>query len=107
MARGSALAQDTPSQQSSPRQGNSQPQRTPQEERKDEGTNPAQLAATKTVQAAVATRKVGKAALFKARDWESCWLTGVFVGRGQPRVPLTSQERQAIYLQQMLVTPGA
>jgi hypothetical protein len=59
------------------------------------------------VQAAVATKKIGKAALFKAHVWESGWLTSVFVGTDQPRVPLTAQERQAIYLQQTLVTPGA
>lgn len=113
IACGGALAQDAPGQQSPPPQGNSQPEQSPKpepspkEEKKDESTNPAQYAATKTVQAAVATKRMGKAALFKARDWESGWLTGVYVGTGQPRVPLTMQERQAIYLQQTLVTPGA
>ncbi len=59
------------------------------------------------MQAAVATKEMGKAALFKARDWESGWLTGIFVGTNQPRVPLTVQERRAIYLDQTLATPGA
>ena len=59
------------------------------------------------MQAAVATKKLGKAALFKARDWESGWLTGVYVGTGQPLVPLTNQERRVIYLDQTLATPGA
>jgi hypothetical protein len=77
-------------------------------EDKKEGTpNPAELAASKTVEAAVATEKMGKAALFKARDWESGWLTGVFVGTNEPLVPLTGQGRRTIYLHQTLTTPGA
>lgn len=118
-----ALAQDAPTQargpqQSTPAQGQSQPEQSPKaepsspepsskEEKKEESPNPAQYAAEKTVQAAVATREMGKAALFKARDWESGWLTGIFVGTDQPRVPLTVQERRVIYLNQTLTTPGA
>lgn len=118
-----AVAQEEPAQQPSAPQGNSQPQtsskpsQSPDDEKKDDGKkeeekkneslNPAQMAAERTVQAAVATEKVGKAALFKARDWESGWLTGIYVGSGQPRVPLTSEERRVIYLNQTLATPGA
>ncbi|HEV2687944.1 MAG TPA: hypothetical protein VGV35_05295, partial [Bryobacteraceae bacterium] len=112
-----APAQSPPApQQPAAPQGSSQPQPSPQnqappeapkKETKEESSNPAQYAAEKTVQAAVATREVGKAALFKARDWESGWLTGIFVGTDQPRVPLTVQERRAIYLNQTLATPGA
>jgi hypothetical protein len=112
-----APAQSPPApQQPAAPQGSSQPQPSPQnqappeapkKETKEESSNPAQYAAEKTVQAAVATREVGKAALFKARDWESGWLTGIFVGMDQPRVPLTVQERRAIYLNQTLATPGA
>lgn len=107
-----ALAQD---QQSAPPQGNSQPDQSseqpPKEEKKGEGSNPVQAAAQKTrevsVQAAEATKKAGEAALIKARDWESGWLTGVFVERGQTLVPLTTQQRREIYLEQTLATPGA
>jgi hypothetical protein len=118
-----ALAQEEPAQQPSAPQGNSPPQtsskpdgsppgRSPndekkEEEKKNESLNPAQMAAERTVQAAVATKKVGKAALFKARDWESGFLTGIYVGTGQPLVPLTSEERRVIYLHQTLATPGA
>jgi hypothetical protein len=84
---------------------------TPEQEKKDDSPNPAQAAAemTKqvTVQAAAATKKAGTAALLKARDWESGWVTGVFVGTGQPLIPLTNSERRTIYLQQTLLTPGA
>jgi hypothetical protein len=116
IAGGDALAQDAPAGQSSPGQETTPSQQTPgednqkqdkKEEKKDEGANPAQYAADKTMQAAVATKKIGKAALFKARDWESGWLTGVYVGTGQPLVPLTNQERRVIYLDQTLATPGA
>ncbi|HEX4785355.1 MAG TPA: hypothetical protein VH350_13510 [Candidatus Sulfotelmatobacter sp.] len=105
-----------PSSPPAPASGNSQPQAAPQEqtpasppqeEKKEENSNPAQYAGKKTVQAAVATRKIGKAALFKARDWESGWLTGVYVGQGQPLLPVTPSERREIYLAQTLATPGA
>ena len=113
-----AVAQEEPAQQPSAPQGNSQPQTSTkpsqspndakkEEEKKDENLNPAQMAAERTMQAAVATEKVGKAALFKARDWESGWLTGIYVGTGQPLVPPTAQERRVIYLDQTLATPGA
>lgn len=115
-----AFAQNEPQQPASPPAtppGNSQPQAAPQEqtpaspapqeEKKEENQNPAQYAEQKTVQAAVATREIGKAALFKARDWESGWLTGVYVGQGQPLLPVTPSERREIYLAQTLATPGA
>jgi hypothetical protein len=110
-----AFAQNEPNPQNTPQNAGSAPAQSPQsekpEEKKDESSNPAPSAAERTkaatVQAAVATKKAGTAALLKARDWESGWLTGVFVGTGQPLVPLTVNERRAIYLQQTLVTPGA
>jgi hypothetical protein len=106
-----ALAQDEPKQQPSAPQGNSQPEAASQpgqspndekkgEEKKTESPNPAQVAA-------VATRDMGKAALFKARDWESGFLTGIYVGSGQPLLPVTREERRVIYLDQTLATPGA
>jgi hypothetical protein len=107
-----ARAQDAPAAQSTPAQENPQTQAPPpedkqEEKKKDESATPGQYAAEKTIQAAVATKKVGKAALFKARDWESGWLTGVYLSRDQPLVPLTQNLRQAIYLDQTLATPGA
>lgn len=46
-------------------------------------------------------------ALVKARDWESGWLTGVFVRKGETMTPLTAPQRRELYLQQTLTTPGA
>jgi hypothetical protein len=131
-----ALAQDEPKQPASPPPGNSQPEQAPQanppdqtpqpqapqqqspqesapqeqapkEEKKDESPNPAQMAAEKTVQAAVATRNLGQAALLKARDWESGWLTGVYVEEGKTMIPLSAKQRREIYLEQTLTSPGA
>ena len=83
----------------------------PKEEKKDESPNPAQAAAEKTkevtVQAAVATKNLGQAALIKARDWESGWLTGTYVGAGRTIVPMTPKQRREIYLEQTLTSPGA
>ena len=134
---GSAMAQSEPSSQSNPLPNSSNSQTSPQpaqpqdqsspgqspqqdkpqqekkdkdEDKKDEGANPAQAAAEKTkdvtVQAAEATKKLGTEALLKARDWESGWLTGVYVEKGRALVPMTVQ-RQEIYLQQTLASPGA
>ncbi len=58
-------------------------------------------------QAADATKRMGEAALVKARDWESGWFTGVFVPKGGAVTPLTFPQRREYYLQQTLVTPGA
>ena len=112
-----ALAQDEPTQPPASPPGNSQPAQSsqeqapqkeaPKEEKKDEGPNPAQMAAEKTVEAAVATKNLGQAALVKARDWESGWLTGVYVGEGRTMTSLTSKQRREIYLEQTLATPGA
>ena len=126
LASRGALAQDEPSPQPAPQPDNSQPEQStqqqppqeqppkessPHDEKKDEGLNPAQLAAGKTVaatvQAAEATKKLGQEVLFKARDWESGWLTGVYVAEGQLMTPLTGKQRGEIYLEQTLATPGA
>ena len=45
--------------------------------------------------------------LIKLRDWEVGWLTGPFVGKEGQLVSLTAPERQRMYLEQTLTTPGA
>jgi len=59
-----------------------------------------------TMQAAEATKKAGQEALIKARDWEGGFLTGVYVERGRPLVPMTVKQRREIYLQQTFTRPG-
>jgi hypothetical protein len=80
-------------------------------EPKEENSNPAQVAAGKTkevtVEAAKATKGLAEQGLVRMRDWEQSWLTGVFVSEDQPLVALTSEQRQHIYLEQTLTTPGA
>ena len=90
---------DQSSQQTPEQEGNPQTQQ-PKDEKKDEGTNPAQAAAE-------VTKKVGEVALDKARDWERGFLTGVYVQKGRTMVPLTLKQRRDIYLQQTLTSPGA
>ncbi len=108
-----AQAQE-PASQTPPQPGNTQPDQTPtkapapadepkddkKESDKKNETNPAQAIAE-------ATRNLGTAALLKARDWESGWLTGVYVDRDRPLVPVTDHQRRQIYFEQTLATPGA
>jgi len=109
-ARAQGQDQDRSSRQTPAQQGNPQNEQA-NDENKEEGSNPAQVAADKTkqvtVQAAEATKKVGEVALDKARDWERGWLTGVYVEKGRPMVPMTLKQRRDIYLQQTLTSPGA
>ena len=111
-------AQDEPSQQpvpppaTSPQEQTPKPEQPPTEEKKkEESPNPAQAAAEKTkevtLEAAQATKNLGEQVLLKARDWESGWLTGVYVEQGRPLELLTDEQRRKIYLEQTLTTPGA
>jgi hypothetical protein len=115
-----ALAQDQPDSpppppsqtQTSPNEESPPPQKT--EDKKDDDkkdANPAQAIADRTkevtAQVAEATKNLGTAALLKARDWEGGWLTGVYVDKDRPLVPVTEHQRRQIYLEQTLTTPGA
>jgi hypothetical protein len=53
------------------------------------------------------TKDAATAGLKKARDWESGWIAGVYVGRNRPLVTLTAEQRKEIYLRQTLTTPEA
>ena len=70
------------------------------ENKKKEDANPVQAVADKTKDAATA-------GLIKARDWESGWIAGVYVGRNRKLVTLTGEQREDVYLRQTLTTPGA
>jgi hypothetical protein len=52
------------------------------------------------------SEKLGEETLAKAREWENNWLIGPYAGRQRPLVPLTSRQRQRIYLQQTFTTPS-
>jgi len=106
-----ALAQTAPAPPAAPQPQTSEPNPSPDPKKKEDTENPAEIAAEKTkemtLEAAQATRKLGERALVKARDWEAGWVTGIFVEKGQARVPLTFDQRRTLYLQQTLTTPGA
>jgi hypothetical protein len=113
--RSTQPAQDknqSPDTQRSPEQAPSQePSSDKSSNPQEENPNPAQAAAEKTKEATVkavqTTKQFAEQGLVHMRNWEQSWLTGVFVEEGQPLVPLSSQERQQIYLRQTLITPGA
>lgn len=95
-----AAAQQESSGQSS--QSSTQPAAAekPSAGKKDESSNPAEVVAKDTKPAAQTT-------LGKVRDWETEWLVGPYVSRNRPLVTLTAEQRQRIYLQQTVLTPGA
>lgn len=55
----------------------------------------------------VEAKKFGQTTLNKMVDWESGWLTGPYVAKDRPLVPVTAEQRWRIYLQQTLTTPSA
>ena len=59
------------------------------------------------MQAAQATKNLGVQTFGKVRDWETEWLVGVYSGRNRTMVPLSTQEREQIYLHQTFLTPGS
>lgn len=81
-------------------QGSEIPDAPGESKKKEQSGNPVQVVAGKTKDAATA-------GLLKARDWESGWITGVYVGRNRPLVAMTREQREEIYLRQTLTTPEA
>lgn len=77
------------------------------EPKKDDTPNPVQAVEDKTKQAVTMTKDAATAGVIKARDWESGWITGVYVGKNRKLVTLTAEERREIYLKQTLTTPEA
>ena len=65
-------------------------------QKKDESANPVESVEHKT-----------KRELLRARDWESGWIAGEYVGRSRPLVSPTREEREVIYLRETLITPEA
>ncbi len=88
----------TPGQTPTPQTSNEGPKN--EEPQKDESGNPVQAVA-------VMTKDAATAGLLRARDWESGWIAGVYVGRRRKLVTLTASQRREIYLRQTLITPEA
>ena len=55
----------------------------------------------------IITKDAATAGLKKARDWESGWIAGEYVGRNRKLVSPTREQREVIYLRQTLTTPEA
>jgi hypothetical protein len=110
MGRGWALGQAQPQQGNptqSPGQAGGKELPDAPGETKKESANPVQQVEDKTKQAVDMTKNAAQSQLIRARDWESTWITGVYVGRDQPLITPTGKQRKQIYLRQTLTTPGA
>ena len=79
----------------------------PGETKKEENANPVQQVEDKTKQAAEMTKGAATEGLIRARDWESTWISGVYIGKKQPLITPTKKQREQYYLRQTLTTPGA
>jgi hypothetical protein len=55
----------------------------------------------------IITKDAATAGLKKARDWESGWIAGEYVGRNRKLITPTREQREVIYLRQTLTTPEA
>jgi hypothetical protein len=99
--------EQTPGAGQEPSKESDKSQAPPQQE----SSNPAQAAAERTkevtIKAAETTKQLAEQSLVHMRSWEQSWITGIFIERDTPLVPLTSKQRQEIYLRQTLATPGA
>jgi hypothetical protein len=89
-----AVAQDTPKPDApAPADEN-------KEDKKDDTPNPAQVVVDKT-------KDVTMQALVKARDWETGWVAGAYVGKNRKLIELTTRQREDIYMRQTFTTPSA
>jgi hypothetical protein len=87
-------------QDQKPEPGKELPDAPGESKKKEQSGNPVEAVARKTGGAATAGLK-------RARDWESGWITGEYVGRDRVLVSPTREQREIIYLRQTLTTPGA
>jgi len=101
LSTGHGKAQANPPEQN-PNQNSEQEQQRqlPDAPKKQDNGNPVEQAATMT-------KDVATQGLMKARDWESGWIAGIYVGPHRKLVTLTAEERREIYLKQTLTTPEA
>ncbi len=97
-------AQPTPEQNSpqNPQSGSltASQQKTP--EPLPENPTPQKESSDNTVQAA---KEMAETGLKRARDWESNWIAGIYVGRNRKLVPLNREERLDYYLRQTFTRP--
>jgi len=92
---GGAPQKNNPAEQSGQAPAKELPN-APGENKKAESGNPVQSVGHRT-----------KRELLRARDWESGWIAGEYVGRHRTLVTPTREEREVIYLRETLTTPEA
>jgi hypothetical protein len=85
-----------PAQTSGQTPGKQLPDSPGESKKKEQSGNPVEFVRHKT-----------KHQLLRARDWESGWIAGEYVGRNRTLVTPTREEREVIYLRETLVTPEA
>ena len=90
----------TSAQDSGQAAGKELPDSPGESKKKEQSGNPVEQVAGKTVGAATLGLK-------KARDWESGWIAGEYMGRNRTLVSPTRKQREEIYLRQTLTTPEA
>jgi len=102
-AQGSEPAQNpaqSPAQSSGQSPAKEIPDAPDEGKKKEQSENPVEAVAGMTVGAATAGLK-------KARDWESGWIAGEYIGRNRKLVSPTREQREVIYLRETLTTPEA
>jgi hypothetical protein len=105
-----AWAQEQPEQTPPPGSSQETPRNSGQDSRKENPDAPSASKEKEKESSANPVRQVEgltKAGLIRARNWESTWITGVYVPADLPMISLTAKERREIYLRQTLTTPGA
>jgi hypothetical protein len=102
---GAAFAQTAPSSSESAQR--QQLPDAPDANKKDENASPVQQLHDRTKSIVEGTTGTAKTELLKARDWESGWITGIYVGKRGHLLPLTKQQRMNYYLRQTFTTPQA
>jgi hypothetical protein len=78
--------------------GSKQPRQSP---------NPVQTVEDNTKEAAESTEHAVTDELIRARDWESTWISGAYLGKQEKMSRLTKKQREEIYLRQTWTTPQA
>lgn len=92
------------SQQNS--QGSGQPPATQKNPQLPENPEPQKKESGNTPQSVGdVTKQFAESGFKKARDWESSWIAGIYVGKNRKLVPLTRQERLDYYLRQTFTRP--
>ena len=98
-------AQDNPTETPGQAPGKELPE-APGETKKESST-PVQQVEGVTKQAVDLTKNAATAGLFKARDWESSHIAGIYVGKNRRLVTLSREQREQVYLRETLTTPEA